>query len=102
MKNWKSSINNIIVKNVEELELTETKQLKNIFVVDLPINNDEKSKVLEKLTSLNKATSWEIEELELILSEPQPEPKTHTSSFDNIYNHVDNFHNISVKASEIF
>ena len=49
----------------------------------------------QKLTSLNKATSWEIEELELILSEPQPEPKTHTSSFDNIYNHVDNFHNIS-------
>ena len=48
-----SSINNIVVKNVEELELIESKELKNIFVVDLPINNDEKSKVLEKLTSLN-------------------------------------------------
>ena len=63
---------------------------------------DKKDICGQKLTSLNKATSWEIEELELILSEPQPEPKTHTSSFDNIYNHVDNFHNISVKASEIF
>ena len=63
---------------------------------------DKKDICGRKLTSLNKATSWEIEELELILSEPQPKPKTHTSSFDNIYNHVDNFHNISVKASEIF
>ena len=65
---------------------------------------DKKDICGRKLTSLNKATSWEIEELELILSEPQPEPKTHTSSFDNIYSHlqVNKSHNISVKASEIF
>ena len=63
---------------------------------------DKKDICGQKLTSLNQATPYEIKKLEFILSEPQPEPKTHTSNFDNIYNHVDNFHNISVKASEIF
>ena len=65
---------------------------------------DKKDICDRKLTSLNQATPYEIKELELILSEPQPEPKTHTSSFDNIYSHlqVNKSHNISVKASEIF
>ena len=56
-----------------------------------------------KLTSLNQATPHEIKELEFILSEPQTEPKTYTSSFNNIYAHVDDqFKNISVKVGEIF
>ena len=64
---------------------------------------DKKDICGRKLTSLNQATPYEIRELEFILSEPQPEPKTYTSSFNNIYTHVDGqLKKISVKASEIF
>ena len=64
---------------------------------------DKKDICGRKLTSLNQATPYEIRELEFILSEPQPEPKTYTSSFNNIYTHVDDqLKKISVKASEIF
>ena len=48
-----SYINKIVVRDIEDQEMIKNKNLKNIFVVDLPLNNDEKSKVLEKLTSLN-------------------------------------------------
>lgn len=64
---------------------------------------DKKDIYGRKLTFLNQATPYEIRELEFILSEPQPEPKTYTSSFNNIYTHVDNrLKKISVKASDIF
>ena len=46
-------INKIIVNNIEDKNSIKNKNLKYIFVVDLPTNNDEKSKVLEKLTSLD-------------------------------------------------
>ena len=64
---------------------------------------DKKDICGRKLTSLNQATPYEIRELEFILSEPQPEPKTYISSFNNIYTHIDNrLKKISVKASDIF
>ena len=64
---------------------------------------DRKDICSRKLTSLNQATPHEIRELEFILSEPQPEPKTYISSFNNIYTHIDNrLKKISVKASDIF
>ena len=44
---------------------------------------DKKDICGRKLTSLNQATPYEIRELEFILSEPQPEPKTYTSNFNN-------------------
>ena len=39
--------------NIEDKEVINNKNLKFIFVVDLPTHNDEKSRVLEKLTSLD-------------------------------------------------
>ncbi len=48
-----SYINKIVVNDIEDEKAIKDMNLKYIIVVDLPTNNDERSKILEKLTSLN-------------------------------------------------
>ncbi len=48
-----SYINKIIVNDIGDRDKIKNQNLKFIFVVDLPTNNDEKSKILEMLTSLD-------------------------------------------------
>ena len=53
-----SYINNIIVNDIDDKEGINNKKIKYIIVGDLPTNNDERSFILDKLTSLNASIKF--------------------------------------------